>query len=360
MTMQLFLRPVDVWLFRDGRPFDAFSDHRARSLFPPYPTVIQGAIRSHHLVVKNVDLRDPAAIRKAVGTAEDFGPLRLRGPLIARNENGKITRYFPLPADIVLDKRTGAYRPLRPLPRQETARAYVLTDAPGDLPMLLWSPENSEPSKEGFGNWLAEEELLKCLAGEQVTPVRSEALFVRESYFGIGRDDDTRTTREGALYEVEFIRPRPGAGLWVQVEGYDGWPQAGVMRLGGEGRGAYFEQIEPPLEWPEPPNPLPTRFKVYFATPAYFEDGWRPKDGWDKFFSGRIELQAVALSRYESIGGFDWASGEQKAARRYVPAGSVYYFTAEGSAYLRPDLVNGAISDRWSEIGFGQVIITEW
>jgi CRISPR-associated protein Cmr3 len=65
--MQLFLEALDVWLFRDGRPFDAGSDHRARSLFPPYPTVIQGVIRSHQVVVTGADPRDPAAIRAAVG-----------------------------------------------------------------------------------------------------------------------------------------------------------------------------------------------------------------------------------------------------------------------------------------------------
>lgn len=358
MTMQLFLEPVDVWLFRDGKPFDALSDHRARSLFPPYPTVIQGAIRSHHLVVKKIDLRDPTAVQEAVGTAEDFGPLRLRGPFIAKKENGKIIRYFPVPADVVPDKKAGAYRLLRPRLRRDMPD--VLTNAPDDLPMLLWPPEDSEPSKGGFGEWLAEADLLRCLAGERVTAIRNEELFVRESRFGIGRDDATRTAREGALYEVEFIRPCPGVGLWVQVEGYDGWPQAGTMRLGGEGRGAHFAQIESLLEWPRPPDPLPPRFKVYFAGPTCFEDGWKPKDGWSRFFDGRVELQAVALNRYESIGGFDWAGGHQKPARRYVPAGSVYYFTAEGSVRLKSNLVNGAISDRWSEIGFGQVIITGW
>lgn len=358
MTMELFIEPVDVWLFRDGKPFDALSDHHARSLFPPYPTVIQGAIRSHHLVVKNIDLRNPTAIRETVGTVEDFGPLRLRGPFIAKKENGKITRYFPVPADVVPDKKAGVYRLLKPRLRRDMS--YVLTNAPDDLPMLLWPPEDCEPSKEGFGHWLAEADLLRCLAGERAMSMRSEELFVRESRLGIGRDDATRTTREGALYEVEFIRPCPGVGLWVQVEGYDGWPQVGTMRLGGEGRGAHFEQIEPLLGWFQPPNPLPPRFKVYFASPTYFEDGWKPKEGWSRFFDGHVKLQAVALSRYESIGGFDWASGDQKAARRYVPAGSVYYFTAEGSACLNSNLINGAISDRWSEIGFGQVIITEW
>jgi len=355
--MELFLEPVDVWLFRDGKPFDALSDHRARSLFPPYPTVMQGVIRSHHLVVKGVDLRNPAAIAEAVGTAEDFGNLRLRGPFIARKEGDHITRYFPVPADVVLDRQAGGYRPLRPRLRKEAP--HVLTSAPDDLPMLLWPPEGYEPSKQRAGQWLAEEDLLKCLRGELVTAVPGETLFTRENRFGIGRDDATRTTLEGALYEVEFIRPYPGVGLWVQVEGYDGWPEAGLMRIGGEGRGAYFTRIEPALGWPQTPDPLPARFKVYFASPTYFEGSWKPK-AWGRFFDGNVTLQAVALNRYESIGGFDWAGGEQKPARRYVPAGSVYYFTADGSVRLRTDLINGAITDRWPEIGFGQVIITEW
>ncbi len=356
--MELFLEPVDVWLFRDGKPFDAGSDHRARSLFPPYPSVMQGAIRSHHLVVKGIDLRNQRAIADEVGTADDFRGLRLRGPFIAREENGRLIRYFPVPADVIPDRKTGRYRLLRPRSRQETP--YVLTSAPAGLPMLLWPPEDVEPTKQDLGEWMAEEELLKCLRGEEAVGIKSDKLFKRENRFGIGRDDATRTTEEGALYEVEFIRPCPNVGLWVQVDGYDAWPQAGTLRIGGEGHGAHFRQLKAALGWPQPPDPLPVRFKVYFASPAYFENGWLPKADWGRFFTGPVTLQAVALHRYESIGGFDWAAGSQKPARRYVPAGSVYYFACEGRASLRADLVNQAITESGAEIGFGQVIITEW
>ena len=357
--MELFLEPVDVWLFRDGKPFDGGSDHRARSLFPPSPSVMQGAIRSYHLVVKGIDLRNRQAIADAVGTADDFKDLRLRGPFIAREEGDKIVRYFPVPADVVADKKAGTYRLLVPRRRQEMPN--VLTSAPDDLPMLLWPPPDCEPSKECLGHqWLAETELLKCLGGEKCAAIRSDDLFARESRFGIGINDATRTTEEGALYEVEFIRPHPGVGLWVQVEVYDGWPEAGTLRIGGEGRGAHFRQLKASLGWPQPPDPLPARFKVYFAAPAYFENGWQPKAGWGQFFNGTVTLQAVALNRYESIGGFDWATGWQKPARRYVPAGSVYYFSCEGRASLRADLVNQAITEYRAEIGFGQMILTEW
>jgi len=118
--MWLFLEPLDVWLFRDGRPFDAGSDHRAESLFPPYPTVIQGAGRSHHLTVQDVDLRDKDGITASVGTATDVLGLRLRGPFLERREEGTIVRYYPQPADAG-----------QPAPPQAQARLATGASPPG-------------------------------------------------------------------------------------------------------------------------------------------------------------------------------------------------------------------------------------
>ncbi len=360
--MQLFLEAVDVWLFRDGKPFDAKSDHRARSLFPPYPSVMQGVIRSHHLVVKGVDLRDKQAIEATVGTTDEVGDLRLCGPFIAQRDEktGQITtRYFPVPANVA--PRNGKYQALQ---LKKQGEGVMVSASAELLPYLLWPPEGSEPTKEDFGAWMTEAELIRCLNGEPAEAVKADTLFARENRFGIGLND-RRTTEEGALYEVEFIRPCKHVGLWVQVTGYDEWPTPGVLRIGGEGRGARFTKVEvaSSLKWPSIGDTLPPRFKVYFASPAYFTDGWRPaeKDGkknsrWEAFFDGAATLQAVALNRYESIGGFDWVTNGQKPARRYVPAGSVYYFSHDGSAKLNQD----TITDAGAEIGFGQIIITEW
>ena len=352
--MKLFLTPVDVWLFRDGRPFDAGDDHYARSLFPPYPSVVQGAIRSHHLVVKGVDLQDKQAIAKAVGTADDFGALRMRGPFIARRQTaGQIERYFSLPADAV---PIGGDRVQAALPQQAGQRR-VSTSLDAHLPLLLF-PRAAQPVKQPPGTWLSEAQLMDYLSAKPVSPIRAGDLFVMENRYGIGLDSAVRAAKEGLLYAAEFVRPAEGVGLYVEVSGFDGWPAQGVMRIGGEGRAARFEQVAAP-DWPAPPDPLPLCFKLYFASPAYFEDGWRPKD-WSRFFDGQVSLKAVAISRYEVRGGFDWANGVQKPARRYVPAGSVYYFECQGEARLRPDLVQNAITDYGAQIGFGQVIVTNW
>lgn len=354
--MQLFLKAIDVWLFRDGRPFDALSDHRAESIFPPYPTVIQGVIRSHHLVIKGINLQDKRRIAEVVGTAEDYKNLRIRGPFLARQENGQIVRYFPQPADaLTLDKEKHKFRPASP---PKPVSNSVLTSAP--TPCLLGLGD--EPAKGEGGLWLAEKELLSYLKGkgQEVAGVPADELFQKESRIGIGRDDCYRTARESALYEVEFIRPCSNVGLLVEVAGYEGWPEEGILRAGGEGRGAYFKQVEV-SPWPLPPEILPSRFKIYFATPTYFEGGWQPLAGnWGKFFEGEVRLLAAALNRYESIGGYDWAEDCHKPARRYVPAGSVYYFEAKGKVKLKPDLVQNAITDLGAEIGFGQILVKEW
>lgn len=354
--MYLFLAPIDVWLFRDGRPFTAGEDHRARSLFPPYPSVVQGAIRSHHLVVKGIDLRDQKAIERTVGTATDYRGLRMRGPFVARREhNGQITRFFPVPADATArdDDNKPRRRWAKPASKPAAAEG-LLTSAPTSHLLGL----EDEPAKADGEGWLDEARLLRYLRGEEVQVTPAHDLYQRESRLGIGLEDERRVAQERALYEVEFIRPTPGVGLYLEVAGYADWPPCGILRIGGEGHGARFEQVQK-LDWPAIPDPLPECFKVCFVTPTYFREGWAPVN-WERFFEGTVEMVAAAVGRYECLGGYDWAQQEHKPARRYVPAGSVYYFQCRGQARLKKDLLQQAITDEGVEIGFGQVLIVAW
>ena len=83
---RLFLEPEDVALFRDGRSFDAGSDHRARSLFPPNPSTVLGALRSKLLMDTGVSLTAFAEgseeAREAIdliGPCDGVPPFALRG-----------------------------------------------------------------------------------------------------------------------------------------------------------------------------------------------------------------------------------------------------------------------------------------
>jgi CRISPR-associated protein Cmr3 len=356
--MRLFLSPVDVWLFRDGRPFSAGSDHRAESLFPPPPSVVQGALRSHHLVIKGVPLHDRERVAEVVGTTTSFpAGFRIRGPFVAREEKEEadsttsMHRYFPLPEDACnVSGREDVFRAVAPVTKNG-----ILTRCP--TPRLLL--ESGEPRKREGEWWLREDQMANYLKGQDVTAQRADTLYVRELRPGISLDAGRRTTSEGMLFEAEYIRPRDGVGLEVRVDGLDGWPDSGVLRLGGESRAARFLQLPPAPPAPAP-APLPERFKLCFATPTYFERGWQPAD-WTTFFEGEADCVAAAVGRYRSIGGFDMAGsvgteGVHKPARRYVPSGSVYFFESKGHSRLRTDFV----CDDSAPIGWGQVIVGTW
>ncbi|WP_322508251.1 type III-B CRISPR module-associated Cmr3 family protein, partial [Anaerolinea sp.] len=157
----------------------------------------------------------------------------------------------------------------------------------------------------------------------------------------------------------EFIRLREDAGLVVDIlEGYPDFPSQGVMRAGGEGRALRYTTLKEgeftPFSWGYT-GELPRFFKVYFATPAYFSQGWKPAS-WQAFFTGEVRLEAVALSRYQVLGGYDLLKKEQKPARRFVPAGSVYYFSHAGGVQLSQQV----ITEDGAALGFGQVMIASW
>lgn len=359
MNTQIFFSPVDVWLFRDGKPFTAGSDHRAESRFPPYPTVLQGAIRSYELADKNVNLNDKAAIVSTVGKPNEYGNLRLRGPFIAKRElSGSITRYFPQPADAISVSLTN--HTIRPASLQQIQTETLKTSCPTSHLLGLVDPL----LKGEYGLWLTLDSLMAYMDRKTVKAIPASDLFVRESRFGIGVDGGTATTREGQLFEVEYIRPLEGVGLVVDFSGFEGWPSSGFLLIGGEGRAATFDLNPLTIPYQEMPADLPKRFKIYFSTPTYFKNGWLPNT-WADFFQGNVRLVAAAVGRFECQGGFDLSANLHSAAmhrpsRRFVPAGSVYYFESTTPVTLKNGLIQNAITEFGAEIGFGQIVIKEW
>src|SRR5438552_10316090 len=109
--LQVF--PDDVLFFRDGKPNTQGDDHYLRSLFPPYPSTLYGALRTQRLIDFGVDLTGldearwkmlNAELRRELGEWAGFGSLWLRGPwLIWRKQV-----LMPAPADLglLLNERT--------------------------------------------------------------------------------------------------------------------------------------------------------------------------------------------------------------------------------------------------------------
>jgi len=393
--MQIVIRPMDVWLFRDGKPFTAGEDHIAESTFPPSPFTLQGAIRTKVLADKGINLSKFASRGQPdyeVGYGDYFGNLRLRGPLLMRCKDGKWERLIPIPADVVevalICPSCGHRNPPKTErckkcdQRLTRSKAEYGLISPCDLPFatnlpeglqLLWA-QTEKRITEAKG-WLPESEWANYLQGQPPHQfVSAESLFAFEPRFGIAIDANKGTTRDAMLYQARFVRLKEGIALWAEVSGVS-LSKKGFLRFGGEGRAAIYQMLSqqeslPPLsQFNFASNS--NRFKVVLVTPAWFSGGWQPKDGdWSKIFGASVQLVGAAIPRPLLLGGFDVAKGVPKPMRAFVPPGAVYFFEADEPVQFpddfsfteTPDEVreqNGN-ANAWAQIGLGMAMIGVW
>lgn len=343
--MWLFIQALDVWMFRDGKPFDSGIANIANSLFPPTAFTIQGMLRSLAIDRSGVDWADYAAnanprLTAQIGSptaenpADQLGEFWMRGPYLARRdeERGGILRYFPLPADVV----------------QREQQLYVLRDG-SELDL---EDEVPDPPL-----WLEEAKFSTLYrGGHQFSPspecLREDELFVREQRFGNAIDATTRTVRadEGMLYSASFIRPCTGVGLLIEIPEGEPWthmfPSMGaaqVFKFGGEGRSAHIERVGPPLDVTA--KDAPGNSKLVLITPAYFAQGVPGNDG----------ITAHAVPRSLAFGGWDLVKRCPRPIRRYAPPGSV--FMANAGADLPARLTEQPSGELpLTALGFGEYL----
>lgn len=355
----LFIEPLDVWLFRNGRPFNSKEDHTAQGTFPPLPSTMQGILRTHHLALKKINIHDKAQVKAHVRTRHTYPHnFQVTGPFVACRQDKQITRYFPLPQDLYLDNERQAYRTFKPEPAPNVY-TDLMTKELAHL-WLLYRNDTQEPKKDDSegGKWIAEAVLAAYLQGQDIPQnqvVPGSRLFTTEARVGIGLNSQRRVTEEGQLYEVKFIRPRANVGLAVGLAGLDDWPGEGILAVGAEARAGHYTNCaawQPPLRLAKESR----QFKILFLTPTYFEKGWQ-SENWGQFFAGDVQLVTAAIGRPLIWGGRDLASSKHEPSYRYVPAGSVYYFQGQ------PDLNLSYITDKpdqFGPIGFGQFAIGGW
>jgi len=78
-----------------------------------------------------------------------------------------------------------------------------------------------------------------------------------------------------------------------------------------------------------------------------------------------IKIIAAALSRYQTISGWDYEKGTPKPTRRLVPAGSVYFLNLEGvadiEAFVNAVWLQAISDDDQSRLdGFGLALLGAW
>lgn len=383
----IFLEADDVWCFRDNTPKLTGGSTVIHSVFPPTPSTIQGVLRSFILGASDVDWHDfrdqstvdAQTLGAAIGypaTADrsaSMGDFRMAGPFLARAENDDVMVFTSMPNDVRRAKEghSGLFS-LQP------AKEYAFSSNwPTEGLSPLWSNRAEEAESLDVTTWLGGYNLDAYLRQNGAfNGLDAESLYHREPRLGIEIDYQSRNVVESMLYQVEFIRPKQDVGLliWIDDMVSNHFGPFGTLRIGGEGRNAYYREIpEANIIHPSriESDEQDGRLKLVLLTPAYFDGGWQPMNGnagWSELIGSPVTLVSASISQAHRIGGWDIAArngrGWHKPIRSYVPAGSVYYFETKTTINLdRFHAVTQTPSEQdiqLDTLGYGQVAVGTW
>jgi CRISPR-associated protein Cmr3 len=368
MSLKLVI-PRDPLIFRDGKPFTAVPGERAKSMLFPFPATLAGAVRT----------REGAKADGKFDTAliDELKKLSIRGPFLVELDENKITQwYFPAPADALLidkDKEIKIYS-LAPLEVENgitdldaklklVGTKEIVKDKPMKKPPLYWDWELMQA-------WLlnpdGDLDLTNAIRGPE-----------SETRTHVSIDAKTQTALSGALFQtsgMEFINKNKklseATQLALAIETSATFGD-GVDSLGGERRVVHWGSSDEPLL--DCPQNIKDQIKkdghcrLILVTPAYFIEGYLPAAFEKKY---NLEIQAVALPRYQTISGWDYAANEGKGApketRRLVPTGSVYFIKFNDGTkienFIKEIWLNSICEKDSQEArdGFGVALLGTW
>ena len=331
---------IDAWFFRNAAPFDAGVNTNGESIFPPFPSVYAGALRSCEEPIQNPNGgRNTFARRLKIGW----------NGVIA---DGRVI--FPLPLDLYVSEKSDDHKLL--------AQEMILSPASGSsFPLdyfLKQSQRQGKPPHIDGGAYLDSSDMSAYLNGEQkdysVRPLGN--YFSKDIRIGIRIDTASGKAADGQMYQQTLVTPKKitpngknhSCNLALETSGIE-VPRRSVVRLGGEGKLGVIECVEEMLLLPDAPDIQQSKyFKLYLATPAIFEKGWLP--GWInpenkkgvftyKKHGVRVKLLSAVVGKPIAVGGFgidrDKKESRPREMRYAVPAGSVYFF----------ELLDGKLAD---------------
>lgn len=387
--LSVIITPRDPIVARDGRPFGIGQSNHSLSWI--YPSVVAGSLRT--MLGKYLDLSfTPQDVI-------DLKAIEIAGPFLA-DEN---QLFFPAPRDIVVkeDEQTRNRETFAIRPRE------LEVDEGCDLPSNFMHPtivvgadEDFKPanlpyfwSARKMVDWLCEANMVQfnALPDPKKVNLRSEPDFkntpMKDERVHARINKDTGTTREGDLFSTTGLAICPRDKLVVRVitEGLLRIPTdlSTIHPLGGERRIVHWG-ITPVAEdqWNCPVEIInatqnESRLRLILASPAIFDDGWKP--GWLRDENGILRgtppgappdvvliLRGACVDRWQPISGWSYEQGHvgPKPVRRLVPAGSVYFFEIEAGTIksLAEQLWLQSISDQEQDRrdGFGLALWGIW
>ncbi|TVP94318.1 MAG: type III-B CRISPR module-associated protein Cmr3 [Planctomycetaceae bacterium] len=376
----VFLEPLDVLFFRDGRPFD--STNRVVSVLPT-PQTVAGAIRSHWLgasgfsrsKIKNYQGDIVSALR-AAGADAKILDARFRGPWLAGGDcaNAGARPLLPCPMNL----KTSKDDPDRWLVALPTDRGESPEDgwqhADGLWPLEF--PSDPDPKFEsvlltpsGFRKYQQHLDLpaaarngFSLIKGDDY--LEPDAIYSTDHRIGIAIDPKSLATIKGELYGIGLLALRPGFGMHIEIEMPDSLAElldGKSFPFGGEGKCVRACVMDEPIFSPAD-EPAGQPRMTYLATPTFLtkptplataKTPHRPLPP-----SGIGTIRGAASDRPLAVSGWDVARGGPRATRFAVPAGAVYFWDGP----VKVEGLIGDIPDRDARLqeGWGFAIPANW
>ena len=382
MNQILEITPNDPLIARDGRPFGEGQGNRMRGLPWPLPSVVAGSFRTALVKVSGHDFSGnmPQTLLERV---EVHGLFPVHGEEL----------YLPAPNDCVWDDKTDKVHRVQPIPLCEGEGV----DFPcGDLrPVRLTQEQEKDDFKakpipawwplSKYAEWLT-----NGIATFDQTFLNAPITTYRDH---VKLDPNTGAAEESHIFSTANLNiahlPRFGAKLAEPSSSLEARFAAITLTakvkiddpalakvqfdhlhpLGGERRLVHWKSANSDL-WSCPNNirdalKTATKIRMVLATPAIFENGWKPDFNSGPLKDCNLKLVGVSNGRWKAISGWSLApSRGPKPIRRMVPAGSVYFFTVEnpGDAERLADLWLQSVSNDKQEQrdGFGLAVWGTW
>ncbi|OAT80419.1 type III-B CRISPR module-associated protein Cmr3 [Desulfotomaculum copahuensis] len=354
-------RAMDTFFFRDASPFNAGEGGQtgARSMFPPFMSTLQGAVRITLAAERGWAPERPEEWPPELGTPDDLGRVELRGPYLLKGE----VLLFPMSLHILHKEDPaggkGTYARLKPGEEVKCDLGRVR------LPVSQNSLSGAKPLEDA---WLDVEGMQDVLNGGLPGSnhvYRTDRLWREENRVGIERDKKSRTAAEKKLYSCVHIRPQKELVLAVLVSGIpeDWHPGAGrVVRLGGEGRMARVEVKRQGVELPDAPELKPAggvvRFTVTLITPGRYAVEKMPEVIRKGPPGVPGECVSACIGKLLTVGGWDSLKRRSRPAEPVIPAGSTWFFEANESDLAEiMSLHRKTDGTNW---GYGQMLLGRW
>ncbi|WP_252244420.1 MULTISPECIES: type III-B CRISPR module-associated protein Cmr3 [unclassified Clostridium] len=357
--MKIEITPLDTLFFKDAKAFNMEDETWADSFFPPYPSVLYGALRTVYFA-NHVDELDKATTKQ-----DPTRNLVIKN--ISYNINGDI--YYPLPKSIVkLKGSKEQFIKLTPK-KNKFVSSQLLINSFCRSNLHSENIENGCIMKSSLANFL------KCNIKEKDGILKNLTISTFDKYIkienkiGIAIDKNKNSIKKENLYRINMLRLEDMK-INIEFEGID-IPSEGFIKIGGEGKSLYYEEIEETLSC-NPNKEETNKVLLYLSTPSIFKNGWLPswidketlkgkyeKDG----IKVKLQLITACLGKVQYVGGYDIKNKSPKPMGKAVPAGSVYYFEIEEGS--KNDIIqlfhNKSISEENTcKEGFGIVYVGSW